>query len=237
MKKNMTLSDFLQAKATSPQVWPSLPPHIEARARAVWEKARPRWAPSFEAFEFQLTKDHNPESELVAWERISNALDAYTALHPAADRDLAQDLLGMISCGITGSKAMPPQRRKMLKELRGLYLQCSGAVTPITITANEPSEIGEGTDVSSPQDILATSIEQVAEGDVMRSDLIFLRDSQTQKCFLLYPETIPPLADMQREAKRKVPFLMIEFDQDNEHHKELAGNILKIAKGEVQHKG
>ena len=67
----------------------------------------------------------------------------------------------------------------------------------------------------------------------MQSDWVFLRDRQTRKCFLLYPESLPPLADMQREAKRKVSFLMIEFDQDNEHHKQLADNILKIAKGQV----
>ena len=42
------------------------------------------------------------------------------------------------------------------------------------------------------------------------------------------------MSDMMREPDREVAMLLIEFEEDNEHHKDLIDSILKIAKGDSE---
>ena len=76
-------------------------------------------------------------------------------------------------------------------------------------------------------------IEQVQPVDVMTSDLIIVRDRQSRKCYHIYPNPLP-IADMLREPDREVAMLLIEFEENNERHKNVIDNIIKIAKGDSQ---
>jgi hypothetical protein len=227
-----TLKWLWQVKSQSPQRWSSLPPDLAAKAKAVWERVRPWWAPTYEPFEFQLTKDEHPEVEITAWERIGDAIDIYMASHPTADRSWVQDILGMISVGVGPTKRMPFKRRKMFKELRRLYLRCGGKVTPLAIRPALPNEQHEsGNTTPDPRYLPAMPIEQVTPVDVMTADWIVARDQKTRQCYSLYPESLP--ADVLKEPDREIPMLLIEFDQDNEHHRGLVDNIIRTAKGEA----
>lgn len=228
-----TLKWLWQAKSQSPQRHPFLPPELTAKAKAVWERVRPHWATTFEPFEFQLTKDEQPEQEIAMWEKIADAFGSYMASHPAADRAWVQDILCMVSLGMAATNKMPLERRRMFRELRRLYLRCGGTITPLMFSS-APPQLAPETTSYNPQALPAMQLEDVAPVDVMTSDWIIVRDRQTRQCYVLYPQEVPSRADLSDEdLNRQVTTLVIEFDQDNDHHHQLIENILKIAKGEV----
>jgi hypothetical protein len=138
-------------------------------------------------------------------------------------------------------------KRKIFKELRRLYLRCGGKIRPLPC-CEAPLQMPPGKGKTTPDPLLcrqedtthdpryvpAMSIEEVSPVDVMTSDWIVVRDRQTRKCYYLYPNPFPPMSEMLRELNREVVMLVIEFEEDNEHHKDLIDNIIKIAKGDSE---
>ena len=147
------LKRLWQIKSQSPQHWQSLPPELETRAKAVWKRVRPWWAPTYEPFEFQLTKNEHPEVEIAAWERIGDAIAIYMKSHPTADRGWVQDLLCMISLGGELPKELA-SKRKMVKELRRLYLRCGGRIRPLTF-CEAPLHMPYGRDYAQSPAVLS----------------------------------------------------------------------------------